>query len=61
MISVESVILLGTIWFICEVILGCLSLYYYKEAKRYREMAKEWKFKYDELNYEVKILRRKCK
>ncbi len=36
-----------------------LTVYWKYEAESYRQLAKEWKLKYDDLEREVKILRRK--
>lgn len=42
------------------VALLAATVYYYQLSELFREAAKEFSFKYSKLQYEVKVLKRRC-
>lgn len=51
--------MINEVFLIIALLSVVLTVYWKYKAESYRELAKEWKLKHDDLEREVKILRRK--
>ena len=58
-IVLRGELMIDEVFLIIALLSVVLTVYWKYKAESYRELAKEWKLKHDDLEREVKILRRK--